>query len=242
MWIFLDLSITITSFFPIWFSEIESMRAIIGFISFSPSISTIVESLPWISRPWFPAFVFTPSNLILESVGITFGKIDSSFPQRTTLIVVPLPFMLNLNPVPGCPFEFVKFSVDIEPVIFPDTTKSVWFSFVESTFTVIESIDGISLSPFVDSIEEPDPTLIVGLPFRSDFTYALMILIRSPGFRVFRLSMFAFSSHSLTLAVFSPSYTVIVLRKNGVPSLRVNCFEGEKLSTLVSNVISLAPT
>ena len=84
--------------------------------------------------------------------------------------------------------------------------------------------------------------LIVGLPLRSDFTYALMILIRSPGLRSSIPGKFAFSSQSFTLAVAFPSYTVIVRKKKGVPSFLEYCFAGEKFNTRVSKEISFAPT
>ena len=91
-------------------------------------------------------------------------------------------------------------------------------------------------------MEDPEPMLIVGLPLRSDLTYAFMILIRSPGLRSSIPGKFAFSSQSFTLAVESPSYTVIVRKKKGVPSLREYCFAGERFNTRVSNEISFAPT
>ena len=74
------------------------------------------------------------------------------------------------------------------------------------------SIVGISLFVSVVSIFEPEPMLIVGEPSRSDFTYAFMILIKSPGLIFSIPGRFAFSSHNFTLAVEFVSYTVIVLR------------------------------
>ena len=64
----------------------------------------------------------------------------------------------------------------------PDTTRSFSPSLTSLTSLVISSIEGILLSISEDSILEPEPTLIVGKPFRSDFTYALIIFMRSPGF------------------------------------------------------------
>ena len=78
-------------------------------------------------------------------------------------------------------------------------------SFTLLTSIVISSIEGISLSLLDGSICEPEPMLIVGFPLRSDFTYALIILTRSPGFNFSISGILAFSSHSFTLAVESLS-------------------------------------
>ena len=59
----------------------------------------------------------------------------------------------------------------------------------------------MSLSDFDVSIVAPEPMFIVGAPVKSDFTYALIILIKSPGFSSSSPGRFAFSSHSFTLAV-----------------------------------------
>ena len=66
---------------------------------------------------------------------------------------------------------------------------------------IFESIETISLSECDVSIVAPEPIFIVGAPVKSDFTYALMILIKSPGFSSSSPGRFAFSSQSLTLAV-----------------------------------------
>ena len=47
--------------------------------------------------------------------------------------------------------------------------------------TVIESSDGIALSDFIASIDEPAPRLIVGKQVKSDFTYALILFTKSQG-------------------------------------------------------------
>ena len=59
----------------------------------------------------------------------------------------------------------------------------------------------MSLSDCDVSIDAPEPMFIVGAPVKSDFTYALMILIKSPGFNSSNPGRFAFSSQSFTLAV-----------------------------------------
>ena len=93
----------------------------------------------------------------------------------------------------------------IIPSIFPETAKSTSPSFTLLISTVISSIDGMSLWLWEGSMCEFEPILIVGLPLRSDFTYALIILIRSPGFNSSISGRLAFSSQSFTLAVESLS-------------------------------------
>ena len=200
-------------FLPLSVVNIERTLTITGSVCFPPSISTIVASFPWISNPWFPDLTFTPSNLTLADCEIIFGIDDSSFPQRTTLIALPsFPFSLILSAFPGLPREFVNSIPLIMPSIIPEITRSFCPSSSSLISFVMVSIVGISLSVFTGSIFEPEPMFIVGEPSRSDLTYALIILIKSPGFRFSIPGKFAFSSHNFTLAVVFASYTVIVLR------------------------------
>ena len=152
------------------------------------------------------------------------------------------PFNLIFNPLPGCPLEFVKFIVPIGPSTAPVTTRSLSSCcFIVPTSTDIESIPRMSLCESEGSIDEPEPMFMVGAPLRSDLTYAFTILTKSPGFRFSMPGRFAFSSHSFTLTVPPLSYTVIVLKRNSLPSLRENCLGFATFKTRVSSETSFAP-
>ena len=154
-----------------------------------------------------------PSNLTLALWEIILGISDSSFPHKTTLIALPsFPFSLILSAFPGWPREFVNSMLLTMPSIIPEMTRSFCPSCNSLISFVILSIVGMSLLLSVISILEPEPILIVGEPLRSDFTYALIILIKSPGLIFSIPGRFALSSHNFTLAVEFVSYTVMVLR------------------------------
>ena len=199
---FLFLSTPKINLFPFSFELIDRTLEIMGSASLPPSISIMVDSLPWISNPWFPFLAFTPRSLTFASCEIIFGIEDSSCPHKTTFIDLPsLPFILILSAFPGWPLEFVNSILVIIPSIKPDIARSFWPSFTSLTSFVILSIFGISLSFWSVSKFDPEPILIVGSPLRSDFTYALIIFTRSPGLMFSIPGRFAFSSHNFTLAV-----------------------------------------
>ena len=198
--IFLDLSIPNAVISPESNFTTDNSRTITGSISCLPSISIIVASFPCISSPWFPIFVLTPYSLTSAFGKTIFGKIDSSLPHRTTLTDLSFsPLNLNFNAVEGWPFELVNSNKLTTPLIFPVTTRSFCASFILLASIVIEFINGILLLDFFGSIVPPEPMLIVGAPVRSDFTYALIILTRSPGLRFSISGKVAFSSHNFTL-------------------------------------------